>query len=72
MKMKQVDILISKNQVLQVLYLKHIQLHKLPWIETHENLIPKKLNNDAVLFYCYITIANKTYLIIGRRFSPGS
>ena len=26
---KQVDILISKNQVLQILYLKHIKLHKL-------------------------------------------
>ena len=57
--MKQVDILISKNQVLQILYLKHIKLHKLPWIETHENLIPTKLNNDTVQFYCYITIVNK-------------
>ena len=27
--MKQVDILISKNQALQILYLKHIKLHKL-------------------------------------------
>ena len=26
---KQVDILISKNQALQILYLKHIKLHKL-------------------------------------------
>ena len=50
-KEKQVDILISKNQVLQILYLKHIKLHKLPWIETHKNL---KLNNDTVQFYCYI------------------
>ena len=56
---KQVDILISKNQVLQILYLKHIKLHKLPWIETHENLIPTKLNNDTVQFYCYITVVNK-------------
>ena len=55
---KQVDILISKNQVLQI-YLKHIKLHKLPWIETHENLIPTKLNNDTVQFYCYNTIVNK-------------
>ena len=30
---KQVDILISKNQALQILYLKHKKLHKLPWIE---------------------------------------
>ena len=28
-------------------------------IETHENLIPTKLNNDTVQFYCYITIVNK-------------
>ena len=41
---KQVDILISKNQALQILYLKHTTLHKLPWIETHENLICTKLN----------------------------
>ena len=39
---EQVDILISKNQVLQIVYLKHIKLHKLPWIETHKNLITKK------------------------------
>ena len=45
---KQVDILISKNQALQILYLKHIKLHKLQWIETHKNLIPTKLNNDTV------------------------
>ena len=54
-----VDILISKNQVMQILYLKHIKRHKLPWIETHKNLIPTKLNNDTVQFYCYVTIANK-------------
>ena len=40
---EQVDILISKNQALQILYLKHIKLHKLPWIETRKNLIPTKL-----------------------------
>ena len=56
---KQIDILISKNQVLQRLYLEHIKLHKLPWIETHDNLIPTKLNNDTVQFHCYITIVNK-------------
>ena len=44
---EQVDILISKNQALQILYLKHIKLHKLPWTETHENLIPTKSNNDT-------------------------
>ena len=64
---KQVDILISKNQALQILYLKHIKLHKLPWIETHENLIPTKLNNNTVQFDCYITIVNKTYLILGQQ-----
>ena len=56
---KQVDILIYKNQALQILYLKHIKLHKLPWIETHDNLISIKLNNDTVQFHCYITIVNK-------------
>ena len=45
---KQVDILISKNQALQILYLKHIKLHKLPYIETHENLIPTKINNNTI------------------------
>ena len=65
---QQVDILISKNQVLQILYLKNVKLHKLPWIETYENLIPTKLNIDTVHFYCYITIVNKTYLIIGQQF----
>ena len=28
-------------------------------METHENLIPTKLNNSTVQFYCYITIVNK-------------
>ena len=28
---------------------------------------PTKLNNDTVQFYCYITIVNKTYLIIGQQ-----
>ena len=51
--MQQVDIVLSKNQALQILYLKHIKLHKLPRIETHKNLIPTKLNNDTVQFYCY-------------------
>ena len=68
-KTEQVDILISKNQALQILYLKHITLHKLPWIETHENLISTKLNIYTVQFYYYITIVNKTktYLIIGEQ-----
>ena len=35
---------------MQVLYLKHITLHKLPWIETHENLISTKLNIYTVQF----------------------
>ena len=56
---KQVDILISKNQVLQILYLKHIKLHKLSWIETHKNLVATALKNDTVQFYCYITIVNE-------------
>ena len=42
-KQEQLDTLISKNQALQI-YLKHQVYayikHKLPWIETHENLIP--------------------------------
>ena len=65
--LKQVDILISINQALQILYLKHITLHKFPWIETHENLISTKLNIYTVQFYYYITIVNKTYLIIGQQ-----
>ena len=65
---KQVDILISKNQALQILYLKHIVFHKLPWIETHENLISTKLNiYYTVQFYYYITIVNKTYFIIHQQ-----
>ena len=47
---QQVDILISKNQALQILYLEDIKLHELSWIETQENLIPTKLNNDTVQF----------------------
>ena len=50
---KQVDILISKNQALQILYLKHITLHKLPWIETHENFISIKLN---IAIYCTVLL----------------
>ena len=60
--MKQVDILISKNQALQIL-----KLHELPWIETYENIIPTKLNNDTIQFYCYNTIVSKTYLTIGHQ-----
>ena len=48
-------------------YLKHITLHKLSWIETHENLISTKLNIYTVQFYYYITIVNKTYLIIAQQ-----
>ena len=65
--MKQVNILISKNQAPYIL-----KLHKLPWIETYENLIPTKLNNDTLQFHCYITIVNKTYLIIGQQVLTGS
>ena len=64
----------SKNQAPQILYLKpqiinaprllsmlkHIKLHKLPWIEIHKILIPTKLNSDTVQFHCYITIVNKS------------
>ena len=32
-------------------YFKHITLHKLPWIETHENLISTKLN-----IYCTVLL----------------
>ena len=54
-KKKQVDILISKNQVLQILYLKHIAkasyitMDRNPW-----NFNPYKLNNNTVQFYYYI------------------
>ena len=39
-KMEQVDILISKNQALQILYLKHIKLHKLATMDRN----PRKFN----------------------------
>ena len=65
--MKKVDILISKSQALQIL-----KLHKLPWIETYENLITTKLNNNTLYFYFYITIVTKTYLIIGQQVLTGS
>ena len=37
---KQVDILISKNQALQILYFKHIKLHKLATMDRN----PQKFN----------------------------
>ena len=37
---KQVNILISKNQALQILYLKHIKLHKLATMDRN----PRKFN----------------------------
>ena len=37
---KQVDILISKNQALQIIYLKHIKLHKLATMDSN----PRKFN----------------------------
>ena len=37
---KQVDILISKSQALQILYLKHIKLHKLGTMDRN----PRKFN----------------------------
>ena len=59
MTIQKVDILVSENQALQVLYLKHIKLHKLPRIETHKNLNPTKLNYNIAQYYCYITIVNR-------------
>ena len=57
---EQVDILIFKNQVLQnyTLYIMHIKLHKLPWIEIHENFIPTKSKNHIVYSNRYITVIN--------------
>ena len=58
-KRKQVDILIFKNQALQILYkFMYIKLHKLQWIETYENLIPTKLNSYTIQGYCYDRIIN--------------
>ena len=44
-----VDILISKNQALQILNTIHIKLHSrnLPVYEIQENLIPTKINNHV-------------------------
>ena len=49
LKILQVDILISKNQVLQILNTIHIKLHarNLPVYEIQENLIPTKINNHV-------------------------
>ena len=51
---KQVGTLTSKNQVLQMLYLKnhvatvYIKFHKLQWIELYKNFIPTKFNNYTI------------------------
>ena len=39
-QVEQVDILVSKNQALQILYLKHIKLHKLATMDRN----PRKFN----------------------------
>ena len=51
---KQVDIIISKTRC----YKYTLKLHKLPWIETHKNLIPTKIKNNPNRVNCYITIIN--------------
>ena len=59
---KQVDILISKNQALQILYLKHIKLHKLATMDRN----PRKFNPHKQ--YCTVLLlVNKAYLIIGQQ-----
>ena len=65
---KQVDILISKNQVLQILYLKH-HVYKTSQIimdtklnKIHENLIPLEINSHICMPYStnsYDTIKHK-------------
>ena len=47
---KQVDILISKNQALQILYLKHIKLHKLATMDRN----PRKFNPHKQ--YCTVLL----------------
>ena len=59
--MKQIDILISKNQALQILYLKHIKLHKLPWIETHKIQSPQIKRYCTVLLLYYNSKQNIPY-----------
>ena len=46
-EIKQVDIPISKNQVLQVLY---VHAYKTSWIETYKNLITTKITNPTVQY----------------------
>ena len=60
--LQQVDILISKNQALQILNTIHIKLHarNLPVYEIQENLIPTKINNHMHVSYSinsYTTIS---------------
>ena len=64
---KQVDILISKNQALQILYLKHCvyktTLLELPWIRNLRNARKFMINNHSI--QCYTN--NKiTYLVTGQ------
>ena len=59
--MKQVDILISKNQVLQILYF-YIKLHK-KRNEIHENLFLTKINNHIPHSINSYTKISTKYLI---------
>ena len=49
-QVKQVDILISKNQALQILYLKHIKLYKLATMDRN----PRKFNPHKL--YCTVLL----------------
>ena len=69
-KVKQVDILISKNQALQVLYFKH-HVYKTSLItmdkklnEIHKNSIPTKLT--TLPYYTIQYNKTQTYLITGQ------
>ena len=62
--LQQVDILISKNQALQILYFKHIKLHKLATMDRN----PQKFNPHKryctvlLLYYYYYQFLSRTWV----------
>ena len=67
---KQVDILISKNQALQILYLKHIKLHKLATMDRKPRKINPHKRYCTVLLLYYNSKQNIPYNW-ANRFSLG-
>ena len=59
--LQQVDILISKNQALQILYLKHIKLHKLATKDKNLRKFNPHKRYCAVLLLYYNSKQNIPY-----------